>query len=197
MSDPTKTTPQVDLVELVRNLRNLSNEQLAKVAEEAKTQAGHAAVALQVAVAGEKAEGFEQGQARASRYLNDSSLRDKFIEPYYDYKLKENYLTDLHTPPPASDFSVALGIAELRQQSAKRQAELLTQARERGVTEGMVAGPKKEGPFKGFDIELSDKFRNLLLLVQIEKHSEPRFDLTDVRRDGGTLKLPDSMKKTM
>lgn len=194
MSDPTKTTPQVDLVELVRNLRNLSNEQLAKVAEEAKAQAGHAATALQVAVAGERAAGFEQGQAQAGRHLNGLGLRDKFIEPY-NYKFKEDYLIDPHTPPPASDFSVASAIAELRQQSAQQQAELLTQARERGVTEGMVAGPKKEDFIKGFDTELSGKFRDLL--AQIERPSKPGFDLTDLRRDGGSLELPDFMNKKM
>lgn len=191
MSDPTKTTPQVDLVELVRNLRSLSNEQLAKVAEEAKTQAGHAAVAMHAAAAGERAVGFEQGQAQAGRYLNDFGLRDKFIEPY-NYKLKEKYLIDPHTPPPASDFSVASGIAELRQQSAQQQAELLTQARERGVTEGMMAGPKKEDLFKGFETELSGKFRELL--AQIEKPSDSKFDL---RRDRGSIELPDFMRKTM
>jgi hypothetical protein len=119
MSDPTKTTPQVDLVELVRNLRNLSNEQLTEVAKEAKTQAGHAADALQAAAAGERAVGFEQGQAQAGRHLNDFGLR---------YKSNKDYLIDPNLPPPVSNLSVALGIAELRQKSAQQQAELLNQA---------------------------------------------------------------------
>jgi hypothetical protein len=194
MFNPTKT-PKVDLVELVRNLIALSDEQLAIVAKQVKAEAGRAAMTLKLSAAIEESAGFEQGQEQAGRHLNGFCLRDKFTEPYYYNKLQKIHLNDHHLPPPASDFSVASGIAELRQQRAQQQAELLTQARERGVTKGIIAGPKKENLIKGLDIELSREFRDIL--KQIKTSSKPRFDLTDLRHDEGSAEMPDFLKKTL
>jgi hypothetical protein len=58
----------------------------------------------------------------------------------------------------------------------------------------MMAGPKKEDLFN-VETELSGKFRGLL--AQMENPSDSKSDLTDLKRDVGSIELPDFMKKTM